>query len=127
MLREFERRDWIRKRHEGIELTDPAAMLERWDEGYADTLRTKLLLKVCRRKPDTALEKLPRVIEEAGLDDRVFLGGELAAAALTRHLRPAKATLHLNDIDAAEAMRRLELLPDRAGDVVLMQTFGQAN
>lgn len=127
ILRELERRNWLRRHREEFELVDPAAMLKRWDEGYADTLRPKLLLKTCRRRHAAALGDLPKDIIVAGLVDTVLLGGELGAAILTRHLHPAKATLHLDGIEAPEVMRRLDLVPDRAGEVALVQAFGRAD
>ena len=127
ILHELERRAWIRRLHDGVELQDPVAMLKRWEDGYADTLRPKLFLKTCRRKPGTGLDQLPKRIGVAGLCDKVRIGGELGAALLTRNLRPETATLHLDGIDAIEAMRGLDLVPDPDGDVHLVKAFGQVN
>ncbi len=127
ILNELERRNWIRRVRDGVEIQDATAMLKRWDEGYADTLRPKLLLKTCRRKPGKELTDLPKQITAAGMNEQIFVGGELGAAVLTRNLRPETATLHLDGIDAITAMKRLELLPDEAGDVALIQAFGRVN
>ncbi len=127
ILRELERRAWIHKVADGVELRDAPAMLKRWDEGYADTLRARILAHTCRGKPGTTMEQLPARLIKAKLTDRILIGGELGAALLTQNLAPEAATLHLDGIDADEAMRRLELVPDRAGDIVLLKTFGRLN
>jgi len=125
ILNEFERRNWIRRTAvDAIELVDPAEMLKRWDEGFAETLRPKLLLQTCRRRPRTELGELRTQITAAQLDAHVRIGGEFGAALLTDHLRPVAATLHLTGIDDKEIMRRLELVPARDGDVALLQDIG---
>jgi hypothetical protein len=54
-------------------------------------------------------------------------GGEWAAAIATAHLRPARAALHFPRADAAKWMGILKLVPDPAGDVDLISTFGDGN
>lgn len=127
ILQELKRRAWIRKRRDGVELVEPDAMLERWDEGYAEILRPKLFLKTCRRKPGTDLEDLTVRVGGEDWRERVLIGGELGAALLTLNLRPQTATLHLDATDAPEVMRKLDLIPDPQGDVFLVQTFGRTN
>ncbi|MBL8861736.1 MAG: hypothetical protein JNK02_06955 [Planctomycetes bacterium] len=124
-LRELEQRGWIRMKTQGaVELLDPAAMLAHWDEGYLQTLRPKLFLRTCRRRPGTELDALADGIVAAGLTGRVHVGGELGAALLTRGLRPTRAALHIDGPDPNDVMRRLGLLPDREGDVDLLRAFG---
>lgn len=126
ILNEFAQRNWIRRTAaDALVLHDPAQMLKRWDEGFAETLRPKLWLQACRRRPRTELADLATQIATAGLAERVLVGGELGAALLTDHLKPAAATLHLVDIDAKDVMRRLELVPDREGDVTLLRNVGR--
>ncbi|MCY2961764.1 MAG: type IV toxin-antitoxin system AbiEi family antitoxin [Planctomycetota bacterium] len=124
-LRELEQRGWIRVKTQGaVELLEPAAMLAHWDDGYLQTLRPKLFLRTCRRRPGTELDALADGIVEAGLSGQVRIGGELGAALLTRGLRPTRAALHIDGLDPNDVMRRLGLLPDREGDVDLLRAFG---
>lgn len=124
-LHELERRGWIRKKAQGaIELQDAAAMLAHWDDGYLQTLRPKLFLRTCRRRPGADFEALVAGIAKAGLTEHVRVGGELGAAMLTRALRPTRAALHIDGLDPNDVMRRLDLLPDREGDVDLLRAFG---
>lgn len=128
ILREFERREWIRRTGpDAMTLQPEAAMLRRWDEGYAEILRPRLFLQACRMKKGGQVRDLVPRLAKAKLHEHVTLGGELGAALLTEHLRPTTATLHIADIEAREVMRRLDLLPDRAGDVVLIRAFGTRN
>ena len=127
ILRDLEHRGWIRKAGpDKFELQDPTAMLQRWDEGYAEILRPKLLIRTCRRKPGTELLDPARQAREPEWKNRVLVGGELGATLLTDHLRPTAVTLHVTDEEPREVMRRFELLPDEQGDVVLMRNFGRA-
>lgn len=126
ILRDLEQREWIRETGpDRFELQNPAAMLQRWDEGYAETLRPKLFMRTCRRKPGTDLTEPARVAREPQWKDRILVGGELGATLLTDHLRPTTVTLHVADEDPREMMRRFGLLPDDQGDVVLMRNFGR--
>ncbi len=125
ILRELELRGWIRVRPEGrIDLVERAALLRAWDEGYLHTLRAKLFVRTCRARPGTDLDAIVTAIAKAGLEDQVEIGGELGANLWTRTLRPARAALHLRDVDPADVMRRLELLPDRNGPIDLFAAFG---
>jgi len=126
ILRELRQRGWVRKAGpRELALLDAPAMLRRWEEGYADTLRPKLLLQTCRMARTATLHGLEAQIGKAGLDQMIRIGGELGAAILTEHLQPAGATLHLRGVGGEEVMRRLKLVPDRAGNVHLLQGFAQ--
>jgi len=125
ILTALQERNWIRRVRDEVELQDPEAMLKRWDEGFADALRPKLVLARCRRRPGTEIEALPALIEDTGVG--AILGGELGAGVLTRYLRPQTATLHVLDADLDNVMRKLALLPDPAGDVQILATFGATN
>ncbi|MBI5362631.1 MAG: hypothetical protein HZA53_05595 [Planctomycetes bacterium] len=125
ILRELERRGWTRKLRDGVELHDPEAMLKRWEEGYAETLRPKLFLGACRRRPGTTLEDLPRAIANTRAPQKIAIGGELGAALLTGRLQPTTAALHLDGLEPIEVMRELQLLPDPHGDVFLLRAWGR--
>jgi hypothetical protein len=126
ILRDLEDRGWIRKTGpDRFELQDPAAMLQRWDEGYAEILRPRLFMRRCRRKPGTELMDVVRQAVRPEWKDRVLVGGELAATMLTDHLRATTVALHLADKDPREVMRGFELIPDEDGDVLLIRNPGR--
>jgi hypothetical protein len=90
-------------------------LLDRWTEAYARTLRPKLLLG--RYRGD--LGALQRTTEWPG---GVLIGGELAAARLTRHLRPGTATLYAPAVDP-KILLQLVLKADPDGNVDLRRRF----
>lgn len=89
-------------------------LFDRWTEAYARTLRPKLLLGRYRGDLD-ALQRNTRW-------DGVLLGGELAAARLTRHLRPGTATLYAEAVDP-KVLLRLILKADAQGNVDFRRRF----
>jgi hypothetical protein len=128
LLREFERRGWIRRTGpDQLEVQDGAAMLRAWDDGYAVTLRPKLMLRTCRRRPGQELERLAKMAATREWAGRVLVGGELGAAMLTHHLRPTTAALHVDAANAPDVMRQFGLLPDPEGDVFLLRNFGNTD
>jgi hypothetical protein len=90
-------------------------LLGEWTEAYARTLRPRLLLGRFRG-------------DLAGLEARadklkaVLLGGELAAARMTRYLRPATATFYAPAIDP-KVLLTLTLQTDAEGNVDFRRRF----
>ncbi len=96
-------------------LVDGERLLDRWTEAYARTLRPKLLLG--RYHGD--LNALQRATPWPG---GVLIGGELAAARLTRHLRPGTATFYAEALDP-KALLKLVLKADTEGNVDFRRRF----
>lgn len=90
-------------------------LLGQWTEAYARTLRPRLLLGRFRG-------------ELEGLDARaatfkdVLLGGELAAALITRQLRPGTASFYVQTIDP-KVVLNLTLRADAEGNVDFRRRF----
>ncbi len=91
-------------------------LLDQWTEAYARTLRPRLLLG--RFRGDMKILHT----RTAHWPEGVFVGGELAAARLTRHLRPGTATFYADAIDT-EMMRKLVLKADANGNVDFRRRF----
>jgi hypothetical protein len=91
-------------------------LLDQWIEAYARTLRPRLLLG--RFRGDMAALHAPT----APWPEGVLLGGELAAARLTRHLRPATATFYAEAIDP-KVLLKLVLRADAEGNVDFRRRF----
>ena len=91
-------------------------LLDRWTEAYARTLRPKLLLG--RFRGDMAALHARTAQWPGGL----LIGGELAAARLTRHLRPGTATLYAQAIDP-RVLLKLVLKVDADGNVDFRRRF----
>jgi hypothetical protein len=90
-------------------------LFDRWTEAYARTLRPRLLLGRFRG-----------VLEAVQAKDRwpkgVLAGGEIAAARLTRHLRPGTATFYAPQIDP-KVVLKLALRADAEGNVEFRRRF----
>ena len=85
-------------------------LLDRWTEAYARTLRPRLLLG--RFRGDMAALHA----RTAQWPEDLLVGGELAAARLTRHLRPGTATFYAQAIDP-KVLLKLVLKADAEGNV----------
>ena len=97
-------------------LMQPERLLRQWAEGFVRTLRPKLLLGRYGADPGRKWEDLtPR-------DYGVLIGGELAAAKLTRNLRPGTITLY-GDKVPARLLLEFRLRPDGDGTVELVKRF----
>jgi hypothetical protein len=99
-------------------------LLNRWEIGYAELLRPKLMIKTCGFAGP--IENLVNRIRRNSKPGEILIGGELGAGLLTNQLRPERATLHIN-VDVTQAMKVLQLYPHPQGNVDLLQVFGNQN
>ncbi len=107
------------------QLTAVEELLQRWQLGYLETLRPKLLLQRCRPAPGTAVSQLPEQLKQLTDANRILLGGELGAALLGGNLNPTGAVLYLDPAEQLKTMVQLHLIPDPEGEVTLLQPFGR--
>jgi hypothetical protein len=91
-------------------------LLDRWTEAYARTLRPRLLLGRFRGEMN-ALHTRARQWPNG-----LLVGGELAAARLTGHLRPGTATFYTPTIDP-KMIVKLFLKADAEGNVDFRRLF----
>jgi hypothetical protein len=91
-------------------------LLDRWTEAYARTLRPRLLLG--RFHGDIRVLRARTAQWPEGL----LIGGELAAARLTRHLRPGTATFYARAIDP-KVILKLVFRADADGNVDFRRRF----
>lgn len=105
-------------RHGERHLARVQTLFERWEQGYLEVLRPKLLRRTCRLTGTRTLSDLAETVR--GSEGAVRLGGELGAALLSKSLRPERATLHFYDEDVNGWMTRLRLAPDPHGTVDLL-------
>ena len=99
-------------------------LLFRWEQGYVELLRPKLLARICRLAGSET--KIDDLVPRLRRRPTVLLGGELAAALLTRHLCAETATIHITE-DEKVAMSSLRLIPDPQGNITLLKAFGTQN
>jgi hypothetical protein len=96
-------------------LVNGERLLDRWTEAYARTLRPKLLLGRYRGDLGALQKATPWPVG-------VLIGGEFAAARLTRHLRPGTATFYVQALDP-KALLKLVLKADTEGNVDFRRRF----
>jgi hypothetical protein len=99
-------------------------LLQRWQLGYLETLRPKLLLQRCQLSPGYSISQLPELLQQMTDGQQILLGGEVGAALLTSGFQPEGAVLYLKPELQLKAMLQLHLLPDPQGEVTLLQPFG---
>jgi len=120
-LATLERRGLLRRTDaRRFALADEAEAVRAFTAGWLETLRPKLAPRAWRaidggRDGGGAT---PELVERLAAADRdALLGGELAAARLTRFLTTDRATIHLRPGTEREVARALRLVPDPAGPI----------
>ena len=103
-------------------LRDPERLLQRWEVGYLEVVRPRLQPSTWRLAPGTTLEDLHR--RALGLP-AVLIGGEFAADALTRVLKPGSLTLHTapGQIKPLAVDLRLRPPDSKEPEVILVERF----
>jgi len=123
VLKELQQRGFAQSDDNGrLHLCNRTELFHRWEIGYLERLRPKLLLDTCRPATDLALTALPDLIVKQGLQGQLQVGGELGAALVLQGTRPQRATLHIQD-DPLALMLRLRLVPDADGNISLLRTL----
>ena len=114
-----------RKRREN-ELNNWGDLIERWEVGYAETLRPKLFKNRYRIAAGKQVEELVESIQKTNHAKNILIGGELGAALLLDTLRPQSATLHLLE-EPLKLITALKLIPDPSGSVTVLDSFAKLN
>ena len=94
-------------------------LLGKWAEAFAEELRPKLN----PRRFTTEVKGWWKNNEYA-IED-VYLGGETAAAVLTKYLHPEMATIYIGD-NFQEFAHKLRLRKDENGNVIVLEKFWNA-
>lgn len=100
----------------GRRLTERERLVQRWVTAYPEQLRPKLLTGRYTI-PDTGIW-MDTVIE----DYQACWGGEVAAAVLTRYLRPEHLTIYVKE-RTADLQLEMQLRKDPNGNVELLNIF----
>lgn len=106
---------------------DRAGGLRHFAEGWAAVVRHKLHPRAYRMLHVEARGNLEERLQAAGPELGCLLGGERAAAHLTRFLETNHATLHVPAGRMREAARALTLVPDEHGPITLLERYGRGD
>ncbi len=127
LFKELEKRGNLMTSEAGRELIAAEELLQRWQLGYIETLRPRMLLQRCALNPDYVLQQLPELLRRTPETAAVMLGGQLAASLLTSNISPESAVLYINPQQQLKLMLQLHLTPDPDGEVSLLVPFGKQN
>jgi hypothetical protein len=86
-----------RQRNGNYRIANYTKLLERWEIGYYETLRPKLLLATFTTIGERKFSQVSDSIVDLAKEQDFLIGGELGAAILTSYLNPIGATLHTLD------------------------------
>ncbi len=115
-----------RQRDGSYRIADYAKLLERWEIGYTETLRPKLLLGTFTATGERKFSQVADSIISLASYQNFLIGGELGAAIITSYLNPIGATLHVLDNHRLIAAK-LKLKPSPQGEIIFLQQFGANN
>lgn len=99
-------------------LVNVEKLVQMWIEAYARALRPKLTLARYR------VDNFNRWVENFETQPDVLVGGEIAAAKITGHLKPGTATFWADKINPRFLIDN-RLILDPAGNIELMKRFWQ--
>jgi hypothetical protein len=100
-------------------------LLQRWQLGYLETLRPKLLLQRCQLAPGYSVAQLPERLKQLPDGKQVLIGGELGASLLVSGFQPHSAVFYLSPEQQLRLMLQLQLSPDPDGNITMLQPFGR--
>jgi hypothetical protein len=118
---------YVQRKRKGYKIVDYLQLFERWELGYAEVLRSELLIGTFSRVK-ISTHDLDATIQMLKLENnlKLLFGGENAARILINDFGSPHVTLHLAMFKPSFLVN-LGLKPDTQGDVVLLKTFGLAN
>ena len=126
-LQKLQDLDYVTHRNGRYEIVDYVRLLERWELGYSERLRAKLILGTFTPIEKVGFSVIGDKIKECAKNYDYLIGGELAASVIMEYLRPISATLHLsNNSDSRKIAVNLKLKPDPDGNIAFLQTFGHS-
>jgi hypothetical protein len=124
-IKKLQELDYITYINGRMEIIDYVKLLERWELGYSERLRAKLLLGTFTPVGNSNFSDISGRIQEYAEKYNYLVGGELAASTITNYLHPIGAALHLNDASFIRLIAiRLRLKPDPDGTIVFLRHFG---
>lgn len=124
-----------RQRDGSYRIISYTKLLERWEMGYAESLRPKLIVEAFSPAGERSFSDVAECLIEGAKAGKFLLGGELGAAIATDYLHPQSATLHLVENDRQTSLKlqasamaaKMKLKPSPKGNIVFVQQFGTQN
>ncbi|UYD24102.1 MULTISPECIES: type IV toxin-antitoxin system AbiEi family antitoxin [unclassified Tolypothrix] len=120
---------YLQKQPEGkYRISNYTKLLERWEMGYAESLRPKLLLGSFSYVFSGKFTEIANKITQQAAEYDFLIAGELGAAIATSYLIPTSAILHIHPQANYRAIAaKLKLKPNPEGNITFLQNFEQVN
>ncbi len=113
---------YLQRKRKGYKIVDYLQLFERWELGYAEVLRSELLIGRFSRvmtsvAAELALLKHPEIL----------MGGEDAASAIMHDFQSPYLTLHLPNELTPSILLDFQFKPNPNGEITLLRRFGLDN
>jgi hypothetical protein len=95
--------------------------------GYVECLGPKLLWGTFAFKEKCKFSQVANNIIYLARDIDFLISGQLGAAITTSYLYPQSAAIHYFKYQAYSIIKELNLIPDKQGEIILIQKFGNKN
>jgi hypothetical protein len=119
---------YLQRKQGNYRIMDYLELLERWEIGYFESLRSKLLIDTFTSVGARPFFEIAEAIVEHAKDYGYLIGGEMVAAIATNYLRPVGATLHVEEnYDYRPIFVKLKLKPSPQGEITFLRQFGKCN
>ncbi|BDA69202.1 hypothetical protein RIVM261_058650 [Rivularia sp. IAM M-261] len=110
----------------GYRISNYIKLFERWEIGYVESLRPKLLLETFTYTEERKFSEIAVKIIELASKNNFLIGGELGASLAIPYLVPQRATLHVVD-NYDLIVDKLQLKPSPRGEIYFLKQFGNLN
>ncbi len=117
---------YVQRKRQGYKIVDYLQLFERWELGYAEVLRSELLIGTFSRVGANSVDDFPAA-EQALKYPKLLIGGEAGSAHVMGDFRSPYVTLHLPDGLKTAFLVDFRLKPNPGGEITLLRTFGTAN
>ena len=107
-------------------ITRYSKLLERWEMGYAETLRLELLLGTFTPSVKSKFTVFCASLIQKAQENNFLIGGELGAAIATSYLIPTRAILYVKENYQLIA-EQMKLKPCPEGEIIFCKQFGFYN
>ena len=107
-------------------ITRYSKLLERWEMGYAETLRSELLLGTFTPSVKSKFTVFCASLIQKAQENNFLIGGELGAAIATSYLIPTRAILYVKENYQLIA-EQMKLKPCPEGEIIFCKQFGFYN
>jgi hypothetical protein len=103
-------------------------LLERWEMGYIENLRSELLIGTFNSRENIDFNDISNQILAIAQNQKIIIGGELGATIITGYLKPISMILHIPEEDNYRVITTmLRLKPDPKGNISIFKQFGNKN